>query len=141
MLFANLIRIFESTKFDIKKPHERTLAWLVSEEFCGGVGMYFGEEGGVGVEVFCDDSVDIGGERCAGVAYCADDVEEFAMVFRRDVNPMVYVETFGSEEGGVIVLFCHGVNGFYVLTHGFNNCTNGYIAIGTYRPVNPCRRV
>ena len=92
-------------------------------------------------EVFGDDGIDIGGERCAGVAYCADDVEEFAMVFRGDVKPMVCVETFGSEEGGVIVLFCHGVNGFYVLTHGFNNSTYGYMAMGTYRPVNQCRRV
>ena len=63
-------------------------------------------------EVFGDDGVDIGGECCAGVAYCADDVEEFAMVFRGDVNPMVCVETFGSEEGGVIVLFCHSLIGF-----------------------------
>ena len=103
--------------------------------------MDFGEEGGVCAEVFGDDGVDIGGECCACVAHCADDVEEFAMVFRRDVKPVVSVEAFGSKEGGVIVLFCHGVNGFYVLTHGFNNCINGYIAIGTYRPVNPCRRV
>ena len=103
--------------------------------------MDFSEEGSVCAEVFGDDGVDIGGERCAGVAYCADDIEEFAMVFGGDVKPMVCVETFGSEEGGVIVLFCHSLNRFYVLTHGFNNCTNGYIAIGTYRSVNQCCRV
>ena len=103
--------------------------------------MDFGEEGGVCTEVFGDDGVNIGGERCAGVAYCTDDVEEFAMVFGRDVKPMVCVETFGLEEGGVIVLFCHSLNRFYVLTHRFNNCTNGYMAIGTYRPVNQCCRV
>ena len=103
--------------------------------------MDLSEEGSVCAEVFGDDGVDIGGERSACVAYCADDFEEFAMVFRRYVKAVVCVETFGTEEGGVIVLFCHSVNRFYVLTHGFNNCTNGYIAIGTYRPVNQCYRV
>ena len=101
--------------------------------------MDFIEEGGVCAEVFGDDGIDIG-ERCAGVAYCADDVEGFAMVFGGDVKPMVCVEAFGSEECGVIALFCHSFNGFYVLTHGFNDSTYSYMAIGTYRPVNQCRR-
>lgn len=82
MLFANLIRIFESAKYDSKKPMKRTLVWLISEEFCGCVGVDFGKEEGVCAEVFGDDGVDIGGERCAGMTYRADDVEEFAMVFR-----------------------------------------------------------
>lgn len=63
-------------------------------------------------EVFGDDGVDIGGERCAGMARCADDVEEFAMVFRGDVKPMVCVETFWSEECVEIVLFCQCLMGF-----------------------------
>ena len=74
--------------------------------------MDFGKEGGVCAEVLGDDGIDIGGERCAGVAHCADDVDELAMVFGRDVKPMVCVETFGSEEGGVIVLFCHSLIDF-----------------------------
>ncbi len=93
------------------------------------------------MDVLGDNGIDVGGEGSAGVTYCADDVEEFTMVFRGDVKPMVCVETFGSEECGVIVLFCHNVNRFYVLTYGFNDSTNGCMAIGTYRPVNQCRSV
>ena len=43
--------------------------------------MDFGEEGEVCAEVFGNDGVGIGGERCAGMPYRADDVEEFAMAF------------------------------------------------------------
>lgn len=74
-----------------------TLVWLVIEEFCSGVGVNFGKEGRVRAEVFGDDSVNIGGERCTGVAYRADDVEEFAMVFRRDVKPMVSMKLLGHR--------------------------------------------